>query len=296
MSNLIDWEETISSTLAQALGSDTAPNLAESMRYSILSPGKRFRPRLMEATADLLGLSKDYYVPFAVALEWIHGFTLIHDDLPCMDDDDFRRGIPTNHKVYGEALALLAGDALVPAAIQSTFKSLNAGCPPHHWQAALSQLLTNIGPEGVIGGQALEFLLTPKSGLNDLQKMHRLKTGALFESAILIPAHLQGISPRSAEFVELQSFADAFGLAFQTADDLEDSDQDWDARSGYSSTSILAHLEFEEARSDALVKIQQSLKKLQVRWGVSSSSLGTIAAQLEEKLKSAQPPSGRALK
>jgi hypothetical protein len=123
--------------------------------------------------------------------------------------------------------------------------------------------------------------------------MHRLKTGALFESAILIPAHLQGISPHAAAFLELQSFADAFGLAFQTADDLEDSEQDWDAQSGYSYTSILAHLDFEEARSNALIQIQKSLKALQLRWGVSCASLQTIAGQLEEKLKSAHPPSGR---
>lgn len=286
----IDWEPIISDSLSKVLGTDSAPNLAQSIRYSILSPGKRYRPRLMEASSLLVGTPQNHFLPFAVALEWIHGFTLIHDDLPCMDDDDYRRGLPTNHKVYGESLALLAGDALVPAAIQWTFESLDAGCPPIHWQAGLRQLLTNLGPRGVIGGQALESILTPESSLQELQKMHRLKTGALFESAILIPAHLRGISPSTQEFLLLQRFADAFGLAFQTADDLEDAQQDWDPQSGYSHTSILSHLKFEEARSKALEEIQQALSALKSRWGEPTIALERLTSQLEQKLKAARKP------
>ena len=125
----LDWEKEISSATERGLDSTVPSNLSAAIRYSVLSPGKRFRPRLMEASALTLGVEPAAFVPFAVALEWIHAFTLIHDDLPCMDDDDLRRGMPTNHKVFGEALALLAGDSLIPAAFSWTMRSKTLTSP-----------------------------------------------------------------------------------------------------------------------------------------------------------------------
>ncbi|MFN7684310.1 MAG: polyprenyl synthetase family protein [Oligoflexia bacterium] len=282
---MIDWQKAIDSALGRLLGDPTPPNLAASIRYSMLSPGKRFRPRLMSASALMLGVTEEDYVPFAVALEMIHGFTLIHDDLPCMDDDDLRRGMPTNHKVHGEALALLAGDALIPAAFEWTLTSRAASAPSREpWFRAFSHLLEGSGPRGVIGGQAQEFALDSKTTLGELRTLHALKTGALFDAALLIPAHLAGLNPESKEFQLLKTYSQAFGLGFQVADDLEDAATEWDEALGYPHTSVLSHQSFEEARAKAIHSLESASRNLQDRWGSSAKELELITQQLLEKL------------
>ncbi len=286
----MDWEQAIGERLDRILGATTPPNLAASIRYSVLSPGKRFRPRLMQASAESLSVPRAHFMPFAVALEWIHAFTLIHDDLPCMDDDDLRRGLPTNHKVYGEALALLAGDALVPAAFELTLESLAQGCPAPAWQNAFSLLAQVTGPRGVIGGQAREFLLTPESSLQDLEQMHALKTGALFDAALLIPAHLAGLETASPRFESLREFSSAFGLGFQSADDLEDAAEERDQVAGYAYTSILSHLGFEEARERATHALSMAEDRLRNAWANDCRPLLELSTQLKRKLAAAQDP------
>lgn len=289
----VDWEREISAALEEVLGPPTPPNLAASIRYSILSPGKRFRPRLMQACASMLEVPAGHFVPFGVALEWIHGFTLIHDDLPCMDDDDFRRGAPSNHKVFGEALALLAGDALIPAAFEWASRSLDAGCTPDRWRQAHLCLARSSGPRGVIGGQAHEMILqesepTQAASLEMLRTMHSLKTGALFEAALLVPAHLAGLSSGSQEFERIARFAHAFGLGFQTADDLEDAKEEWDPATGFPRTSILAHLAASEARRLASEALDQTSKELHSHWKDRARPLLEIADQLRHKLEASK--------
>ncbi len=284
---MIDWEKELASAADRLIGAGTAPNLAESIRYSLLSGGKRFRPRLMEASAELLSLPVPAFVPFANALEMIHAFTLIHDDLPCMDDDDIRRGKPTNHKVYGEALALLAGDALVPMAFEACFDA-RAHVHEKAWANALRRLLVLSGPRGVIGGQALEMLLAGNTSLEKLREMHALKTGALFDASILIPADLSSLEESGAKMKALTQFSHAFGLAFQTADDLDDADQERDPSSGeYPKTSVLNYLSANDARHHASRELAGATREVQGLWPSTHSSLVRVAAQLQSALGAA---------
>lgn len=198
-------------------------NLRESIRYSLLAPGKRVRPRLAVAASDLLGLKSQIGFTIGAAIEMIHCYTLIHDDLPCMDNDDFRRGKPTNHKVYGEAVALLAGDSLMPMAWE-LLDSLFDQADTHQVRRALARFSWAVGPRGVVAGQAQEFILDSKSSKTEVEAMHGLKTGALFDASILMPLDVSGLEGPKAD--ALLAFSKSFGLAFQAADDLEDLKQD----------------------------------------------------------------------
>ena len=154
----VDLEQALAQALDRHLVSTdgrTPPNLEESIRYSLLAPGKRIRPRLALASARLVGLSPQAALPAALAVEMIHCFTLIHDDLPCMDDDDFRRGRPSNHKIYGEGLALLAGDALMMLALD-----VSDGRSPPHSPRILCPCATAIlfGPAGPVASSVARQL------------------------------------------------------------------------------------------------------------------------------------------
>ncbi|MEN9722232.1 MAG: hypothetical protein RJB38_218 [Pseudomonadota bacterium] len=281
----VNWEAEIQACSQLLLARAEAPNLVESIQYSLLSGGKRFRPKLMEASANLLEVSTQAYVPFAIGLEMIHTFTLIHDDLPCMDDDDFRRGKPTNHRVYGEAIALLAGDALVPLAFEACLEA-HRHCESQSWTRALSRLLHLSGARGVIGGQAQEMLLSEERSLEKLLRMHRLKTGALFDAALLIPADLAGLSPSQVEMKALERFALAFGLAFQTADDLDDAEQERDAKTGlYPVTSILHYRTEAEARAEARRSLEESCEDLRRHWPQTCLDIEQIAGLLLNSLE-----------
>jgi len=167
--------------------------LFDSMRYSLFAGGKRLRPILLMAAADAVGAAGSSYLPAACSLEMIHTYSLIHDDLPAMDDDDYRRGKPTNHIVYGEGMAILAGDALLPAAFEVC----------------------------LVGGQAVDLLSEGKSlDALTLQYMHQAKTGALFRAAIRSGAILAGAS--TTQLAQLTVYAEQFGLAFQITDDILD--------------------------------------------------------------------------
>lgn len=240
----------------------------------------------MEASAHLLEVSPRGYIPFAVALEMIHAFTLIHDDLPCMDDDDMRRGKPTNHKVYGEGLALLAGDALMPLAFEVCLEAAPQFLQDR-WSSALHRLIALSGARGVIGGQAAEMTLTGKSSLQELRHMHALKTGALFEAAILIPGDLAGIQQDAAKYSALANFAREFGLAFQAADDLDDAASEFDAATGtYPATSILHHLPATEVRAHTLHSLNECRNSLRKLWPLRCDPLLAVIGQLETATRS----------
>jgi len=277
----MDLEKELARTLERYL-QDSPPNLADSIRYSLLAPGKRIRPRLALACARMIGLSPQAALPAGLAIEMIHCFTLIHDDLPCMDDDDFRRGRLSNHKVHGEAVALLAGDAMMMIALEVLAEAV-----PHvkagNFARALRRFAWASGARGVIGGQAAESLLTPVSTLADLRRMHAQKTGALFSAALLLPKDLSGSADES-----IDRFAAELGLAFQVADDLEDGDQDKDLnKAAHEPTSILFYMSAEQAREQTIQNLQNATQKLSEAWGAQQASeLTAIAEEVSRSLSS----------
>lgn len=193
--------------------------LAESMKYSLMAGGKRLRPILLMAAADAAGGHGDDYLASACALEMIHTYSLIHDDLPAMDNDDYRRGRLTNHKVYGAGLATLAGDALLTLAFEVLLRQKDV--MPDTLVRVVREVSTAAGPEGMVGGQALDLASEGKQIDKDtLRRMHMAKTGALFRAAVRSGAILAGAD--DVKLAALTEYAEAFGLAFQITDDILD--------------------------------------------------------------------------
>jgi geranylgeranyl diphosphate synthase type II len=187
------------------------------MRYSVFAGGKRIRPALCLLACDsVLGRSAPA-LDAAASLEMIHTFSLIHDDLPGMDDDDWRRGRPTNHRVYGEGMAILAGDALLSLAFETlTRRPMGASRNPC---ALLRTVCEATGPRGMIGGQALDLLFEGKKvPLPRIYAMHRMKTGALIRGSLRLGAQIGGASP--AQLRAFDAYGERVGLAFQIVDDL----------------------------------------------------------------------------
>jgi geranylgeranyl diphosphate synthase type II len=196
-----------------------AARLGEAMRYSLEAGGKRVRPVLCILAAEAVGGTAEQALPGALALEYVHTYSLIHDDLPAMDDDDLRRGRPTNHKVYGEGHAILAGDALLTEA----FGVLAAAdLEPIRKARALALLAEGAGWRGMAGGQALDLEgeKLDRYDLEHLRLIHRLKTGALLRASLEIGAVLGGATP--ADQTALRAYGEAIGLAFQIQDDILD--------------------------------------------------------------------------
>ncbi|MEN3004200.1 polyprenyl synthetase family protein [Dehalobacterium formicoaceticum] len=195
--------------------------LHQAMRYSIFAGGKRLRPVLFLATLDALEEPSEPYLPFACALELIHTYSLIHDDLPAMDNDDLRRGLPTSHKKFGEAQAILAGDALLTYAFKLMVSPKEKGASPEKLLTAIDEVTDGAGLKGMIVGQVLDIEAENKEiGLDELQTIHRNKTGALFAASIRSAAVLAGCNPEMLE--KLTGYAENFGLAFQITDDILD--------------------------------------------------------------------------
>ncbi|HAE42748.1 MAG TPA: hypothetical protein DCG34_07485 [Clostridiales bacterium] len=193
----------------------------ESMRYSLNAGGKRIRPILMMAVFEIFrSYDEDSIMPFACALEMIHTYSLIHDDLPAMDDDDYRRGKLTNHKVYGEAMAILAGDGLLNKSVETVLQNRSlTGLSPEVILRCLEILMASSGTEGMIGGQVVDMFVEERS-LEYLEYMHRLKTGALIRAACQIGATAGGASEE--ETYKITQYSDYLGLAFQIKDDILD--------------------------------------------------------------------------
>ena len=192
-------------------------DLYDSMRYSILSGGKRIRPVLTLEFARLAGMDWEKAVPIACALELVHTYSLIHDDLPCMDDDDLRRGKPTNHKVYGETLAVLAGDALQSEAYRLILTAPGVGAEERANCALI--LARAAGADGMVAGQVLDTLHAPQTE-DDLSQGHALKTGAMIAGACRL-----GVAAAGGEedfLAAAEEYALSLGLAFQSRDDMLD--------------------------------------------------------------------------
>ena len=190
----------------------------QAMRYSVLNGGKRIRPVLMLAACEAVGGQGDVILPAACAIEFIHAFSLIHDDLPALDNDDFRRGKPTSHKVFGEAIAILAGDALLTLAFETL---TNTQASPGLLIQATARLASAAGIGGMIAGQVADIISEGKevepSGLDFI---HRNKTGALIQASVYCGGLLGGGTEQQLQALDL--YGEKIGLAFQIADDILD--------------------------------------------------------------------------
>lgn len=234
-SDLVSLREQINECLAQYVAPaastaavDCPVTLRESMAYSLLAGGKRLRPLLVLLTAEACGGDIETALPAACAIEMVHTYSLIHDDLPAMDNDDFRRGRPTNHKVYGEAMAILAGDALLTLAFEVVARQIQ---PASVAAACCVDLAGASGWCGMVAGQVADLeaeaagpvlatSLGTKVALNQLEAIHRRKTGRLLTSAVTLGARVAQATPDLLNCLE--HFGKCVGLAFQIADDLLD--------------------------------------------------------------------------
>lgn len=209
--DLVDRE--MDRRLALPAGGDASARLVEAMRYAALAPGKRIRPALVVAACEAAGGRREDALAAAAAVEMLHCYTLVHDDLPAMDDDDERRGRPTVHRAYDEATAVLAGDGLLTAAFAA---AAEAGA------AAVSVLAARSSE--VLAGQALDLAAegTPPASLAELERIHRAKTGALFAASAELGAICAAAAPTSR--AALAAYGMAIGTGFQYADDLDDGD------------------------------------------------------------------------
>lgn len=213
--------ELVESELPKQLRQSGKPldeTLTESMEYSLMAGGKRLRPILLMAAADAAGAKGEDFLASACAIEMIHTYSLIHDDLPAMDNDDYRRGKLTNHKIYGAGIATLAGDALLTLAFEVMTRE---DVSPEIKLAVIQEMSAAAGPQGMVGGQAVDLESEGKRiPLEKLREMHLGKTGALFKAAIRSGAILAKADEKT--LAALTDYALAFGLSFQITDDILD--------------------------------------------------------------------------
>ena len=211
----------VEAALDQSLPILRPAKIYEAMRYSLLAGGKRLRPILCLATCELNGGTAAMALPTACALEMIHTMSLIHDDLPAMDNDDYRRGKLTNHKVFGEDIAILAGDGLLAYAFEFV-ATQTQGVAPEHLLRVMARLGRTVGAAGLVGGQVLDLESEGKTDITaeTLTFIHTHKTGALLETSVVAGAILAGAG--EADLQRLSTYAQNIGLAFQIIDDILD--------------------------------------------------------------------------
>ena len=196
--------------------------LVEAMRYSLLAPGKRIRPLLGMAAAETVGPLDDDVRLACASVELIHCYSLIHDDLPAMDDDDFRRGRPSNHKAFDEATAILAGDALLTLAFDWIAEAGEQAGQPGRYLRAARALAHGAGVRGMVRGQARDLGAPPPTTLEALEVLHAEKTAALFEASLRVGGLAAGAAPEAV--AALARYGTAYGIAFQHADDRDDAE------------------------------------------------------------------------
>lgn len=271
-SRLSSYQQRVNFALDKYLPSNDPPehNLAEAIRYSVVGGGKRIRPAMVYAAGEAMGVSTDLLDIPACAVEMIHAYSLIHDDLPAMDDDDLRRGLPTCHKAFDEATAILAGDALQALAYEILAKDDHKELTPEHRINMLSLLTEASGAHGMAGGQAVDLASVGKQlDLPQLENMHRLKTGALIRASILLGGMCQqDISDENKNI--LSEYSLCIGLSFQIQDDILDVISDTEtlgkpqgSDEEQEKPTFPAILGLEESKQLALEQHQQALNILQ---------------------------------
>lgn len=266
---------------------DSRAPLVEAMRYAAIGAGKRIRPLLLCATADLYGVDRDTAVRAGAAIEAIHVYSLIHDDLPCMDDDDIRRGKPTVHKAFDEATAVLAGDSLHALAFEVLADPRMSG-DPFIRAELVSTLARASGHEGMAGGQMMDMASDLQEfDLHTITRLQQLKTGALLGAAVEMGAILGKIAPEGR--THLRNYARDIGLAFQIADDLIDHEGDPeiagkalrkdDEQGKQTFVSLLGP---ERARGQAQALVEQAIGHLAVH-GKEADLLRAVARYIVER-------------
>ncbi|RIK97773.1 MAG: hypothetical protein DCC71_21520 [Proteobacteria bacterium] len=237
------------------------------MRHLLFPGGKRLRPALAFAGAEAVGAAPERALAVAAAVELVHTYSLVHDDLPCMDDDDERRGRPTVHKAYGEALAVLAGDALLAAAFEVLAQAA-ADAEPARVAAALRDLAHAAGSRQLVGGQADDLAFDRAAATPEgVESVHARKTAALFVAAVVGGARLAGAD--GAALARLRGFAEAVGVAFQIADD-------WLDRDGDEACSLVRLLGADAARARAEALLAGGLRQLEP-FGANAEPLRELA-------------------
>ena len=279
--------------LGGALGTKKIPEgLRGAMEYSLLGGGKRIRPVLCLICARLFGLDSQKAMPFAGALECIHTYSLIHDDLPAMDDDDLRRGKPSNHKQFDEATAILAGDALLTDAFAFMASvGESGGIPPSRVLKALLEIASAAGSPGMVGGQFLDMRYTGRGdiGLEQLAAMHALKTGALLRAACVSGAVLAGAS--DTDLAAIAKYGEAVGSAFQIADDIldetgnqEDLGKPVGSDAAQNKVTYPSLLGIEASRSMAGKRAQEAVRALSSFEGDAATLLRGLAAYIVNRV------------
>ncbi|HTV48442.1 MAG TPA: farnesyl diphosphate synthase [Phycisphaerae bacterium] len=266
------------------------PLLIESIKYSLFGPGKRIRPALAILSCQAVGGKAEDALPAAGALELIHCFSLVHDDLPAMDDDDLRRGRPTNHKIYGEAVAILAGDAMNTMAFELLAAKVS---DPVLGQKLISELAAATGPVGMVGGQVLDTCYPQEkasgstASLEKLQRIHRMKTGALITAACRMGALCGGVDGARLQIID--ALGRSIGLAFQIVDDLLDvtaSDEQLGKRAGKDAQigklTYPVLLGVEETRRH-LAQQQEIAEKLAAKLGPAAEPLVLFVQSLAKR-------------
>jgi geranylgeranyl diphosphate synthase, type II len=290
-SRLDSYQKRVDAALDKYLPSEDPPehNLAEAIRYSVIGGGKRIRPAMVYAAGEAMGVSTDLLDIPACAVEMIHAYSLIHDDLPAMDDDDLRRGRPTCHKAFDEATAILAGDALQALAYEILAKDEHEELTSEHRIQMLSLLTEASGAHGMAGGQAVDLASVGKQlDLGQLENMHRLKTGALIRASIILGGMCKQDINKD-EIKLLSDYALCIGLSFQIQDDILDvvgdtetlgkpqgSDQEQEK------PTFPAIIGLDKSRALALEQHEMALKYLEPL-GEKADSLRQLSAYIVER-------------
>ncbi|MBQ1261400.1 MAG: polyprenyl synthetase family protein [Clostridia bacterium] len=261
--------------------------LLNAERYSLFAGGKRIRPTLVLEFCRLFDGEDEAAMPFACAVEMIHTYSLIHDDLPCMDDDDLRRGKPSNHKVFGDAMAVLAGDALLTGAFEIAASNTAAGAEIS--AMAVAYLAGNVGRYGMVGGQVMDLEGEEKElTLDQLLKLHSLKTGALITASCVLGALAAGVSFADERMRDVITYSENIGLAFQIVDDILDRTGDADTMGKlvgrdekHKKNTFLRFFSVEEAGFYAERLTQEAVRALRRHRG--SDALCTLAEWLVKR-------------
>ncbi len=265
-------------------------SLHRAMRYSVFAGGKRVRPILMLAACQAVGGDTERAVPAACAMEMIHTYSLIHDDLPAMDDDDFRRGNPTSHKVFGEAIAILAGDALLTEAFRLTSDpAFTGGCEPSGLLAVIHEIATCAGSHGMVGGQVIDMESEGQQDIDlaTVQYIHTHKTGALIKASVVAGAILGGAAGQ--QLAAITRYGEAAGLAFQIADDIldiegttEEIGKDAGSDEARGKATYPAVIGLSAAKGEAQAMMDEALRALDV-FGAEADALREIARYIVQR-------------
>ena len=280
-SYLVESKARVEAALDESLGTERPEQLREAMRYSLLAGGKRLRPILCLAACELAGGDSEQALSTAVALEMIHTMSLIHDDLPAMDNDDLRRGRPTNHKVYGDAVAILAGDALLTRSFEMVALR-SPGVAPERLLKVVGELSVVAGAPGLVGGQVVDLECEGKQvDLDTLEFIHLHKTGALLSACVICGALIGGA--KEDLIAALRIYARGIGLAFQIIDDILDVTASSDVLGKTAGKDLIADkttypklLGLEESRRRAELLVSEAKAALEP-WSASAAPLLALA-------------------